>query len=358
MKKVLTLALTLTFFSTVLGQETNRDLAMTKAREAIKLMDSGAYEESISILEKCKEIDKESYLYSYEIGLAYLYQKDYKNAINELKRTVKYRDLNSEVFQLLGNAYSLSGEREKAIKTYNRGLSKFENAGNLYLEIGNVFLYEEEYDEAINNYEKGISVAPMYSSNYYRLAKLYLDSKDKVPGLIYGEIFMNIERTTERTQEMSELLYSTYENALEVSGDSMSVNFSQVVITLSIDDFNEGKDIEFPYSVFFERDYILASIGENEMTPYSLSRIRERFIDVYYQDLFAKYPVILFDYHKEMIDKDLFEAYNLYLFQISNPDVFNEWLTENEEIFDKFVEWYTADENVINVTVENKYIRY
>lgn len=67
----------------------------------------------------------------------------------------------------------------------------------------------EDYDRAVSYYEKGVYVEPAYSSNYYRLAQLFLSSKDKFWGLIYGEIFMNLERNSQRTEEMSKWLFNT-----------------------------------------------------------------------------------------------------------------------------------------------------
>ena len=54
----------------------------------------------------------------------------------------------------------------------------------------------------------------MFPSNFYRLALLYLSSSDKLSGLIYAEIFMNLKRSTQRTKEMSKLIYETYKGAI------------------------------------------------------------------------------------------------------------------------------------------------
>src|SRR5690606_21317883 len=128
-----------------------------------------------------------------------------------IKKTKKLKSANSQVYQLSGNCYSFSGKPDKAIKEYEERMKRFPNSGNLYLERGNIYLIQENYKEAVENYETGIEVDPMFPSNYYRLAKLYLHSSNKLAGLMYGELFMNLERTTDRALEISELLYSTYE---------------------------------------------------------------------------------------------------------------------------------------------------
>ena len=57
-------------------------------------------------------------------------------------------------------------------------------SGKLYLELGGMYLHTKEYDKAISYYEKGIDVEPGYPSNYYRLAKIFLNSDEEVWGMI------------------------------------------------------------------------------------------------------------------------------------------------------------------------------
>jgi tetratricopeptide (TPR) repeat protein len=42
--------------------------------------------------------------------------------------------------------------------------------------MGNIYLIQKNIPQAIQSYEKGIEMAPEFSSNYYRLAKIYCDS--------------------------------------------------------------------------------------------------------------------------------------------------------------------------------------
>lgn len=358
MKKALLIIVLIAQAMGMLAQEETESVALQKAREAVALMDEGNYEQSIQILEECRKLDPKNYLYPYEIGLANVYMKNYEEAINVLKKTLKLPGSNSQVYQLLGNTYSLSGQRDKAIKTYKKGLSKFQDAGNLYLEIGNIHLHEEDYERAIENYEQGIAIDPMYPSNYFRLAKLYLNSSNKVPGLIYGEIFMNIERTSSRTQEMSELLYRAYESSITISGDSTDLDFCQIVIVGEVESFNDMEELELPYCAIFGKNILLATIGQKEVTPQSLAEIRAAFIDLYYQEDAEKYPVVLYDYHREMIKAGVFEAYNHYLFQIGHPDHFENWLSTHQVEFDNFTEWYTSEMNVLMIDKENRYLRF
>jgi len=335
--------------------QSDSEIALTKAKDAIKLMDEGKIDESIKLLKESQKLDSKNFIYPYEIAYAFVLKKKYKKAIKILKKVKKYDNINSQIYQMSGNCYSYLGKSDKAIKEYEEGMNHFPNSGNLHLEKGNVFLGQKKYDEAIKNYEKGIEIDPTYTSNYYRLTKLFLNSTDKLSGLIYGEIFMNLERTTKRTQEISELLYNTYKSSIIIGDDKSEIDFCEIMFDAS--KINADEDIKLPFCGIFGKNFILSIINESSIDLNSLTNVRTRFIENYFKDDFKNYPNVLFDYHKELFDKKFFDAYNHYLFQIGAPDEFNEWIEANKKEYDDFVDWYTKDENIIDINTDNKFIR-
>ncbi|MEO1514378.1 MAG: tetratricopeptide repeat protein [Bacteroidota bacterium] len=339
--------------------QTNEELARQKAVEAIKLMDNGQLEESIVLLQESKKLDSTNYIYAYEIALANVYLKNYQTAIDELESILTDENISSQVYQLLGNCYSMKGDKDKALTSYEQGLEKFPEAGNLHLEKGNVYTQTEKYNLAIKSYEQGVLNAPSFPSNYYQLAKIFLRSSNKVPGLIYGEIFMNLERTTARTQEMSSLLYEAYKGAIQLMGDSMSLDFCEPVIAIT-DESLEKEEIQLPYCMIFGKSMLIAITvaSPDSISLSSLAQIRRNFIDIYVQNDMEEHPNVLLQYHQDMVDKGVFDAYNHYLFQIPNQADFNAWLQDNREAYDKFVEWYLAPENLIDINKENRYISF
>ncbi len=341
------------FFSLSFFAQTDKEIAFSKAKEAIVLMDSGDIEGSIVLLKESQKLDPENYMYPYEIAYAYTLSKDYEKAISILKPVKKNKNANDQVYQMLGNCYSYLGEPKKAIKEYEEGMKRFPNSGNLHLEKGNVYLAQKNYDEAVKNYKKAIEVEPMYAPSYYRLAKLYLYSNDKLSGLIYGEIFMNIERTSSRTQEMSELLYETYKSAIIFGENKSEIKFCDIVI--DINDLKDG-DLKLPLCASFGENFIKGMIGEKEFNLYSLCRIRKKFIENYFVEDYKKHSNILFEYQKKMLDDNVLDAYNFYLFRIGAPGEFQRWQKENEDLYQAFEEWYTKDENVIEITQKNKFV--
>ncbi|MES2574837.1 MAG: tetratricopeptide repeat protein [Bacteroidota bacterium] len=351
MKKTILLLTIFCFIANVNAQK--KEFKCQDVYKAIKLMDEGKYDESIAMLKECEKVDPKDYTYPYEIALAYTYKKEYQKAIDQLEKIKKYESIAADYYQLLGNNYDYAGKPEKAMSVYDDGLKKFPNAGRLYLEKGVILEFQEKYTEAIASYEKGVKVDPMYSSNYYRLALLYSKSTNKLAGLIYGEIFINLERTTKRTSDMSKLLYETYKGAITIDGDKTGIEFCEILMDMN--DINK-KDITLPFCAVFGKNFILSILDQKEVNLNSLSEMRIAFLKSYYTEDFKKYPNVLLKYQKTILDNDIFEAYSKYIFQVGAPNEFKEWKTNNKEKYDKFVEWYTNPENSLKIDDQNVFI--
>lgn len=335
-------------FSISLAQN-KKEIALQKGKEAIKLMDEGKIEESISLLEESQKLDPEDFNYPYEIAYANYLNKNYKKSIEILEKLERYKNTDERLYALWGNSYDMMENPTKAIEIYDLGIKKFPNKGLLYLEKGVVYEFEKKYNEAVQTYQKGISVEPKYPSNYYRLAKLYLNSADKTPGLIYGEIFVNLERTTNRTKEISEKLFEEYKNSVVYeNGQWKQLNLCKQMSMNSI-------DTKLPFCMLFGKHFIvgLLDANSNQINLNSLSKIRQEFLKTYFKQDYKDYPNILFEYQKQMMDNEIFDAYNHYIFQMGAKTEFADWLKANEESYKKFVEWYTKTENIINPSKEN-----
>lgn len=324
-----------------------------KVYDAVKLIDAEKYNEAIAILRECEKIDSKEYTYPYEIALAHTYNKEYEKAITELKRIKNYDNIGADYYQLLGNNFDYMGKPEQAILIYDEGLKKFPNAGRLYLEKGVMYEAEKPLD-AIKIYEEGIEAEPMYPSNYYRASKIYLKTNDRLSGLIYGEIFMNLERTTKRTQEMSELLYNGYKNSMTFSKNEKRTDFCPSVI--DIDKFKTDKMM--PLCSNFAFSFMLAMTEFDEFNYINLMQMRKIFLKEYLNinKKVKNSPNVLINYLKKMDDNKVFNAYNHYLFQIANGDDFTKWQEKNKEEYDKFINWFTTTENELKIDSKNVYI--
>lgn len=342
MKRLFILTAVILFTGVFIVGQTRVETARQKLSEAIELMDNGSHDEAIAILESAKKLEPGNYIYDYEIGLAYYLKEEYKKASSIFKKLTKLSQINDQVYQMLGNAYDYGGNSKKALKAYDDGLKRFPASGLLYLEKGNMYWMQEKYDVALGFYEKGIDVDPMLPSNYFRASIIYCNSEEEMWGILYGETFLNLEFGTERRDGLSNLLYETYKSEITFPTDSsISVSFSKEM-TLTLSDLRDVETLKIPFAVaVFEKLMGLACAGETKIDLMSLARIRERFINMYYENNYHElYPVAIFDFQKVIADKGYYLPYSLWLLRGGEPDTFNAWVEENQEQWDEFIEWF------------------
>jgi len=341
----------------VYGQTTNQEKALEKAQAAIELTDNGKFDESIKLLEEAQKLDPDEINYPYELAYTYYTRKDYKMAVKYLESIQKHKQVDDKVYQLLGNSYDYLGKSDKAIETYEAGLKLFPKSGNLYLEMGVMQLGKKDYNKALDYYEKGIEVAPEFSSNYYWASKIYCSSTEEVWGMIYGELFMNLERNSARTAEISKLLYDTYKNEIKFTSDtSITVSFSKIM-SININNQNDTDKMKIPFGIgVYEPILMLSILTEKTIDINSLNNIRSAFVDNYFTKGYDKtYPNILFSYQKQIKEAGHLEAYNHWILMKGDEDGFVKWYALNKEKWEEFVNWFGANKLTINDT--NKFYR-
>ena len=358
MKKLVIITLGLIVGLTTFSQD-NKTLAKEKAKKAIELMDNTSVDEAIPLLEEAKKLDPGTYIYDYEIGYAYTIKQDYPKALEIYKKVIKYKDANDQCYQMLGNLYDYNGDPENAIKAYDKGLKKFPNSGILYLEKGTIYNMQKKYNEALTFYELGIKVDPAFPSNYYRATQILCGSEEEVWGMIYGEIFLNLEPTTNRTEEISKLLFDTYKSQIKFTSDtSLSVSFSKnAVINVSINDLKHFDQFKLPFgSMIYEITLMLSIVDEKIIDLNSLNRIRENFVYNYFEKKHnTKYPNVLFDYQKKVKDSGYLEPYNYWLLSSGDINNFSLWKEKNNDMWGKFIDWF--NNNRLQLDLDNKFTR-
>ncbi|MFM7007092.1 MAG: tetratricopeptide repeat protein [Flavobacteriales bacterium] len=333
MKQILTLLIAFSI-SAPYAQE---NPAAKEINEAIEAMDAGNFSQSRVILEEVLQKDSTNYDAWYEYAYSYYLQKDYNKALEIMQSQTKNAQATDQLWQMIGNSLDIIGKPEEALAAYAQGLERFPNSGRLYVESGNIFLIQNKIDEAIPYYEKGIEMAPEYPSNYYRLARIYCNSENEIWGVLYGEIFMNLERNTQRTREISALLYQTYQKALSYEKGQWLISFA--------------KDAS-PFTIDFEMAIGLAAAayGIDNKKPSinvaSLTAIRKALLKTLSEQDKVK-DMVLFTFWQQIDDMNFWDAYNYWVFAQAPNDQFEKWRKNNTSDFSYFVKWYNPNPIVI-----------
>ncbi|MBS1493029.1 MAG: tetratricopeptide repeat protein [Bacteroidetes bacterium] len=358
MRKVF-LLLFILFYGITFSQN-DKSEAQNKFAEAIKLVDAGKYSEGLKLFEEVQKLDPSSSAPQYEIALIYYKQKKYEKVIELLEKIKNKSDAEDRYFSLLGNAYDLTDDRDKAFEIYEAGIKKFPKSGPLYLELGVTNMMEKEYDKALQYFEKGIEVAPMHPSNYYWASMLWSTTPNSVWSLIYGEIFLNLERNSNRTEQISKLMFEVYKKGYTFEGNSIKTSFASGNIYVSKDEIGKSMidKLLTTYSALsiFDAGMALAAAGEKKIDINSLNRIRKKFLDTYFEKKDnEKFPNVVFDYQKKVKEAGYLDEYNYWILLDGDKANESEWQSKNEERWDSFLKWF--DKNSIEINESNKFVR-
>lgn len=331
---------------------TTKKEALDIAQKAVAALEAGDYKEAIALLEISENLDPKNVQYTYEKAYAYYLMQQYDKVISILEPVMKEKGATDLFYQLLGNSYDFKGDASKAAEIYNEGLKRFPKSGRLYFELGTNEYRNNDLEAAIITWESGVENDPYFASNYYYLGKLFANTNDKIWSLIYCEIFLNLERNTDRTNEISNVLFNTYRNAITVDNKGkVSINFTDVKT------IDPAKGFKIPYPVAYEVNVSLSlpkehPLNETGLSISFLSDFRKRFINNWYEHKQnKKYPTALFDFHKKMIEAEQFDVYNYWLFMKGNEGEFWEWFEESKDKYLAFEAWF--NENQISLDNNN-----
>lgn len=290
------------------------------AQTAKKFIREGDYNNAILVLNRALESDKDNIELKKDLAFAYYLQGDYSRATSAIRPVVESRSADAHSYQILGMVYKGLNDRREAERLYRSGLRRFPESGALYNEYGELLWSNASFGEASAQWLKGIQNDPNYPGNYYNAARYYYMSADKVWGLIYGEIFINLESYSKRTPEIKSMLLEGYKKL-----------FSETDIYR-----NQRTKNEF-VKAYLETMSTHSYVTARGITPDALAALRTRFLITWYEKHAAKFPFRLFDYQKQLAKAGLFDAYNQWIFGVANNlTAFQQWTVTHSDEYSRF----------------------
>src|ERR1700683_2428050 len=238
----------------------------------------GDFTNALVVLNEALKKDPQNLELSKDIAFNYYLDKEYDKGINVARGLVDRPDADVTSYQILALLYKAIGEAKECDKLYKAGIRRFPKSGVLLNEYGEMLWAKQDYS-AIKLWEKGIEIDPNYSGNYYNAAQYYFFTQDKVWGLIYGEIFVNLESYSKRTAVMKDLLLEGYKKLFTDAN------------------MQKNQETKSPFVVAY-----LNIIGKLSFTiaqgisAESLTVLRTKFIINWFETYPTNYPFRLFDY--------------------------------------------------------------
>ncbi len=311
MKKIfLAILVAVSFFGQYVFAQTAEQLHET----AKAFMKQGDYANAVLVLNRSLQKSPENMSVAKDLAMSYYFQKDNAKALETIKPVLDSKDADDQCFQIAGNIYKQLDQINELEKLYKKGIKKFPESGPLYNELGEVVFGNNKL-EAIKYWEKGIQADPGYSKNYFNAARYYFFTMDKVWSIIYGEMFVNMEPTGNKTPEMKQILFDSYKK-LFTETDLEKNN-------------KEKNSFVKSYLEVMNKQAGVTNAGINVEV---LTMIRTRFII----DWFAtgsKPAFKLFSLQQQLLKEGMFEAYNQWLFGA----------TENLSAYENWVKTHTAE---------------
>lgn len=320
-------------FSLFAQSPDEKQKAVLLCKEGIDEMDKGEIEKALVLFEQAKKLDPENIHYAYEIAHSHFLTRNYGEAISILEPLREKDEATEHVYNLLGSSYEFNKDETKALEIYNAGLAKFPSSGIIYNSLGNYFIKNQNYNEALNYFEKGIKAQPSFSSNYYWASKLHSSMEDKLWGIIFAEIYINMEGVNDQSKELSRMIFDVYENGIKTSGNELLIDIA--------DADTLGKNFEHEVEVQLHAS---AKKVNKPISSSSLYEIRSNFIQNWVVNgKHDRYPNLLFDWHKVLLLKGYMEPYHYWLFKESNPGEFEKYTSKNEVLYNEFMEWLSIN---------------
>jgi len=285
-------------------------------------MIDGDYANAESLLSQAFSADTNNLTYIKDLSLCYFFQREYNRAVGILAPVIGRGQGDDQCYQLLGNLYKLQKNLTACSQLYTEALKKYPENGAFYKEIGELF--ERSNDpQCIAFWEKGIEKDPAYPGNYFMACRYYHVQNEHIWSALYGEIFLNLDPFNDRTPEIKDILLNDYTYLLK----------SLVIEGLPKE---KNKFIQRTIS-FFHKQSDLINTGINTAT---LTMLRTRFILDWYADKPEKFPFALFDHHRQLLRRGLFEAYNQWLFGSSeNLITFQYWTQLHSNEYNDFIKY-------------------
>ncbi len=304
------------FFGAIAQEQDSKTLHET----AKNFLRKGDYSNAILILNRTLQKDPVNLEMLKDLAFAYYLNKDYVRALETAKPFSERKDADIQAYQILALIYKSLEQRKECENLYKASLKKYPSSGVLYNEYGEMLWSKKEFALAAKLWEKGIEMDPNNSGNYYNAAKFYYFSADKTWGLIYGEIFVNLESFSDRTTEIKGLLLEGYKK-LFTGTDQLKFQ-------------NTKNEFVNAFLGLMQKQGGAVSAG---VTPESLTTLRARFILDWYAKYATRFPYKLFEHHNQLIKLGFFDAYNQWLFgAAANSTAYQQWTVEHAEANNEF----------------------
>ena len=316
-----------------------------EAGKALDFMDRNLPESAIQAWDKALALMPDYRPYIYEKAVCLTMTKRFDDAIALLTPIYTDTSLKDRGYQLLGACYDERQDTSSSRRIYREGLAAYPTSGRLHFEMGQQYYVALDRTVAHQWWARGTQADPTYAKNYYWLAKSFAQTKDILWAMQYAELFLNLERNTQRTAEMSQLCFELWNKALKIGDANDPINFCSDELLEQPDP--RGQNV-MSFPVAFEYQMALAA---SVVTPKDTVTRRlsiEQMVDLRYAFTRAWIKAGLDTLHRndlltwnvELQRQGKLKDYLWWLYAYGDKTEMNRFFRKNEQRYDTFLVWF------------------
>jgi len=303
--------------------------------DARNYISNGNFAQAIAICQQAIQIAPSQMVLHRELGRAYHLLGNNDEAINVLEPIITSGDADDQTYQTMATCLMAKNEKKKAKAMLQKGMQQYPHSGLLYHEMGKMYDDDNEAIYALETWLDGIQADPTYHVNYYEAARTYMNTNKTTWAIIYGEIFVNIERQTPRADETKQMLMEAYKKlyADVAAGDDMPKYKN-----------GKGNTGVVPFEEAVRSTYIkLSPVVSDGINAENLAMLRTRFSIEWSYKYAAQFPFSLFTYYDMMLRNGYFDIYNEWLFgKAESQQSFESWNAFHAGDMPKYETWAQA----------------
>ncbi len=235
-------------------------------------------------------------------------------------------------YLLLAECQAAQKEMKAAKNTIKKGLLQFPGSGALYNERGKIYNADADSAAALTAWLDGIQKDPTFAENYHHAALAYLASQSIDWGLLYGEMYLDMQRdNTTGDEALKKKIFIAYKTMFDNIAAHEVTSYGKVETR-----GNAATFLDAVRQVYTS----LTPVVSDGITTENLVMARTRFLMDWFAGYDNRYPFSLFRYMDELVKSGHFEIYNEWLFgKAENEQQYKAWDTFHEGDISRFLAW-------------------
>lgn len=285
-------------------------------------LSNGNFPQAVASYQQLANLEPDQIMVFRDLAQALILSGKYDLADQVLSSVISRNKAIPDIYQLAFSSQIARGHSKPAKKYLEQGLQKFPRSGLLYHEYGSYYEKSGDPENALKQWLEGIKMEPAFRVNYYEAARIYMHFKQPDWAIVYGEIFINLERVTPRANETRKMIVAAYKQLFYSPDDQSVPQYRQ-----------KDKTPANSFITAMHKTYLgLAPVMADGLNVENLTMLRTRFIAAWTTENAKRFPFALFSYWDDLLRNGYFDAYNQWLFgRAINEQEYNSWVAFHPE---------------------------